>query len=191
MILRTSCLASLAICVLASSVFAQGTGIERLKQDVGSWDAEIRTFEPGADKPAVSKGTEHNHMLGDLWMVSHFDGELAGMPFQGASYTGYNAETKKYFGNWIDSMSNSPMSVEGTWDEKSQTLTSIGVGKGPDGSEMKFKMTTTYKKDHSRLFTMSMIGPDNSDMKMMEILYTKSKVQHHEPAPTGTGAIKK
>ncbi len=108
---------------------------------------------------------------------------MAGMPFEGASYTGYNAETKKYFGNWIDSMSNSPMNVEGSWDEKSQTLTSTGAGKGPDGSDMKFKMITVYKKDHSRLWTMSMIGPDNAEVKLMEILYTKAKVQHHEPAP--------
>ncbi len=72
MILRMSSVAVLSIFVLAGSAFAQSTGIERLKQDVGSWDAEIRMFEPGAAQPIVSKGSEHNHMLGDMWLVSHF-----------------------------------------------------------------------------------------------------------------------
>ncbi len=181
MILRSNSLAVLAVFALASITFAQDTGMERFKQDVGAWDAEVRMFEPGADKPAVSKGTEHVSMLGDMWLVSHFKGEMAGMAFEGASYTGYNADSKKYFGNWIDSMSNNPMVVEGTWDDETQTLTTTGETKGPDGSDMKFKMTTLYKKDKSRLFTMTMAGPDGEDMKMMEILYTKAKNQEQSP----------
>lgn len=175
MIVKRIVLAGLATFLMVGSVWGQATGMDRLKQDVGAWDAEIRTFEPGSDKPTITKGSEHNSMLGDLWLISHFKGEMGGMPFEGASFTGYNAETKKYFGNWIDSMSNSPMTVEATWDEKSQTLTSLGEGKGPDGSDMKFKMVTVYKKDGTRLFTMSMAGPDGADMKMMEVLYTKAK----------------
>jgi len=177
--LMRNLLAMTLIMFLFSST-ALGQGMEHFKKDVGDWDAEMRMFEPGVDKPQTSKGTEHNAMLGDLWIVSHFKGEMMGEPFEGASYTGYNPETKKYFGNWIDSMTPSPMKVEGTWDEDKQTMTSIGSGMGPDGAEMKMKMITTYPKDGSRLFTMFMAMPDDTEMKMMEIHYTRSKVQHDQ-----------
>jgi hypothetical protein len=189
MLVKTITQALIAFFVLSSALVAQDTGMAILKRDVGAWDAEIRTFEPGSEKPIVSKGSEHVHMLGDVWSTSHFKGDMGGMPFEGASYTGYNAETKKFFGTWIDSMSNYPMAVEGTWDEKTNVLTSIGSGKGPDGTDMKLKMVTEYKKDGSRLFTMSMMMDDETEMKMMEILYTKAANQ--QAAPTRpAGAIK-
>ncbi len=161
--------------------------MEHLKNDVGDWNAELRIFEPGNDTAITSKGTEHNMMLGDMWLVSHFKGEMMGQPFEGASYTGFNAETGKYFGDWIDSMSPTPMKVEGTWDEKTKTLSSIGTGTGPDGSEMKMKMVTTTNKDGSRLFTMSMVMEGSPDMKMMEIHYTRAEGQH-SAAPSAPSA---
>ncbi len=164
--------ASLILFLFSSIAWSQG--LEHLKKDVGDWNAEIRMFEPGTDNVTKSKGTEHNAMLGEMWLISHFKGEMMGQPFEGASYTGFNAETGKYFGDWVDSMSPTPMKVEGTWDEKSQTLSSVGTGTDPDGNEMKFKMVTTRDKDGSRLFTMSMMVEGSPDMKMMEIHYTRA-----------------
>lgn len=163
-----------------------------LKHDVGAWDAEIKVWEPGSAEPSVSKGHEHNMMIGDYWLISHFSGEMMGMPFSGASYTGYNPDTKKFFGTWIDSMSPAPMEVESTWDDATRTMTGTGVGKGPDGSDMKFKMTTVQGKDGGRVFSMFMIGPDNSEMKTLEITYTRAKDEHsHDHSPDSAPAANK
>ncbi len=160
--------------VAATDTRAQDPDAMKLfKADVGDWNCEIRMFEPGSDQPQVSKGTETNKMLGDMWLISHFKGEMMGMPFEGASFTGYNAETKKFHGTWIDSMSPFPMANEGNWDETTRTMTSTGTGKDPTGAEMKYKMTMVHK-DGARHFTMFMVD-DEDETKMMEIHYTRAK----------------
>lgn len=147
--------------------------IALLKKDVGTWQCEIKMYADPAAPPSVSKGTETNVMIGDYWLVSHFKGSIMGMDFQGSSQNGYDTASKKFVGTWVDSMSPHSMKTEGTWDEKTQTLTSTGVGKDPSGAESKSKMVVVYNKDGTRLFTM--FGLINgTEVKMMEIKYTKA-----------------
>ncbi len=161
------------MCFLVGSVHAQNE-MNRLKADVGTWDAEVKMFTPGNPEPEVSKGTETNIMLGDMWLISHFKGSAMGSEFQGCGQTGFDPDKKKYVGTWVDSMSPHAMTMEGTWDEATRTLTNLGTGKDPAGNEMKTKMTSVYNKDGSRTFTMYGLM-DGQEMKFMEIHYTKSK----------------
>ena len=170
----------IGMCLLISSVVGQDE-MKRLKADLGTWDAEVKMFDPASPEPQISKGTETNIMLGEMWVISHFKGSMMGMEFQGSSQTGYDPEKKKYIGAWVDSMSPYPMHMEGTWDEATKTMTSMGVGKDPTGKEMKSKMTLVYAQDGSRHFTMYGIM-DGQEMKMMEIHYTKAK-EATSPAP--------
>ena len=144
-----------------------------LKKDAGTWNCEVKMFTDSTSPPAVSKGIETNVMIGDLWIVSHFKGSIMDMDFEGSSQTGYDAKTKKFVGSWVDSMSPNPMKTEATWDEKTQTMTSMGVSKDPNDNEMKHRMTTVYNADGTRSFTMFGIV-NGSEVKMMEIKYTKA-----------------
>lgn len=149
-------------------------GHAHLKRDVGTWDAEM-SMDGGATS---SKGTEVNSMVGDFWLVSNFNmPDFMGMPFAGHSTMGYDEASGKYLGFWIDSMSPTGMHMEGTWDEAAQTMTCHGKGKGPDGSDVNHKMTTQYKGDDTRVFTMFMPSPEKEGewMPMMTITYTKKK----------------
>ncbi len=174
MTLKLSCaLTLMGLFVLLLGQTAQGEdGLALLKRDVGTWNCEVKMFADPNAAPAVSKGVESNFMVGDHWLIGHFKGSIMGMDFQGASQTTYDAEKKKYVGTWVDSMSPFPMKTEGTWDEKSQTLTTIGTGKDPTGAEMKSKMVTVYNKDETRVFTMYQVM-NGSEVKMLEIKYTK------------------
>jgi len=154
------------------SVMAED-GAKILKKDVGTWNCEVRMFSDPKTPPAVSKGKETNFMIGDHWLVSHFKGSVAGMDFEGSSQNGYDETTKKFVGTWVDSMSPHSMKTEGTWDEKTQTLTSTGVAKDPSGNEMTNKMTVVYDVDGTRSFTMFGLI-DGAEVKMMEIKYTKA-----------------
>lgn len=179
MILRAMQCAGLVLVLGASIGAAQEPPkeMEHFKTDVGTWDAEISTLNPADPnaKPEISKGSETNFLMGGMWLISHFKGEMMGMPFEGSGQFGFNPESKKYAGTWVDTMSPFAMTVEGTWDEKTQTMTQMGTGKDPAGNEQKLKLTTVYNKDGSRLFTINALLPDGSAMKMMEIKYTRSK----------------
>lgn len=156
--------------------------MEHLKNDVGTWDAEIKLWGDPSAEPEVTKGTETNFMLGGMWLITHFKGDMMGMAFEGSSQVTFNPETKKYTGTWVDSMSPYAMDVEGTWDDATKTLTQTGKGKDMTGNEMSTKMTTVYNKDGTRTFTMFVNIPDAEPMKVMEIKYTKAKETSAKPA---------
>lgn len=186
-----ACLAVALIGIAArSSAYAQDGGAPAppsptaehkiLAEEAGTWDASVKAFMAGPDAPPmVSKGVEVNEVLpGGLWVISRFKGEFGGMPFEGHGQLGYDPIKKKFVGTWIDSMSPTIMSMEGTYDAKTKTLTYKGENIDP-ASKAKYTQTmvTTTKADGTRVFTLSMSTPggEAKEAKMMEITYTKRK----------------
>jgi hypothetical protein len=145
-----------------------------LKKDVGTWDCEITIFPgPGAE-PIKSKGTETCKMLkGDMWLMSQFEGEIAGTEYAGAGMSGYDPIEKKYVGTWADSMSPHMMTIKGDYNPATKTMTSTGEGREPSGGTYAAKMITRHLDDGTRTFEMQMRGPDGDFTKTMEIKYTR------------------
>jgi hypothetical protein len=116
-------------------------------------------------------------MPGGLWMLSKFQGEFGGAPFEGRGQFGYDPLKKKYVGTWIDSTSTILSVLEGEYDAKTKTMTYVGDGYDP-GQKAKFtqKMVTTTKGDGTRVFTLYMkYAGQPAEAKFMEITYTKKK----------------
>lgn len=150
-----------------------------LMEDVGTWDATVKTFMGGPDSdPLVSKGVETNEaMFGGFWVLSRFEGSFGPAKFEGRGQFGYDPVKKKYVGTWIDSMSTILSVLEGTYDPKTKTMTYVGDGYDPD-HKAKFtqKMVTTTKDDGTRVFTLYMkFEGEPKEAKFMEITYTKRK----------------
>jgi len=169
---RICCVAAVAGLILAPAVRAQeqpkpGPEHEVLKKLEGTWEA---TMKFGGME---SKGTMVWKMdLGGLWLTSNFDGDFGGMKFQGRGFDSYDGMKKKYVAVWLDSMSTSPMTMEGSWDAGSKTLTMAGEGPGPDGKPTKHKMVSTMKDDDN-IITQMFMG-DGKDA-MFEIAYKRKK----------------
>ncbi|MFK7736818.1 MAG: DUF1579 domain-containing protein [Pirellulaceae bacterium] len=158
---------------------------ELLKKEVGDWKAEMRAWM-GPGEPVVSAGREHNEMVGGFWCLSKFEGSFAGQPFLGTATLGYNAAEKVYTGSWVDSVTPERMSMTGTYDEKSKTMTWKTESVGPDGEPVVGKMTVVYKDEDTRSMTMfNPAGPGGEMMKVMEIDY--SRATKVSKADTGTG----
>lgn len=158
---------------------------EVLKDDVGVWEAEVKTFMPGSDEPMVSKGQETNRLLGGLWLVSDFRGEFGGQAFRGHGINGYDTQKKKYVGTWIDSMTSQMMIMEGTYDASKKTLTTAGEMYDPSTQQnCKVKNVATTNPDGTRTMAMFMESAAYGDkpFKMMEITYKKIS---DLPAPKG------
>jgi hypothetical protein len=145
---------------------------EMLRRDVGVWDATIEMFGPPGAPPMVSKGTETVTMLGPFWQVGDFKAEMFGQPFEGKGITGYDPAKKKYVGTWVDTISTSISTVEGTYDAAKRTMTGTMEGVGPDGAMTKTKQTTEWTDADTRVFTM--YAPDGAT-PMMKISYKRRK----------------
>jgi hypothetical protein len=161
-----------------------------LQQDVGVWDAEMKVWMQGPDaEPTVSKGVERVRPLGDLWVLSTFEGTVAGQAFTGHSQMGFDPLKKKFVGTWIDTVSPHISVMEGTHDEATQELTAFMTSTDPATSkESKAKTVSKSLDKDTRVFTMFMETPGTGDgwTKMMEINY-KRRPQEGKKSPQERG----
>ncbi len=147
-----------------------------LSKDVGIWDAAMKAWM-GPGDPIESKGIETNRMLGGLWLISEYDGDFAGMKFQGHGQSGYDPLTKKYVGTWVDTFSTTPIAMVGTYDEKTGELSMIGETVDPaSGTKMPMKNISKHNADGTRMMTMYMKDASSGEwVKSMELTYTLRK----------------
>jgi hypothetical protein len=149
-----------------------GSQHAHLAEAVGKYNLVIKHWmEPGAE-PMTSEGTAVRSMaLGGRVMVEEVEATTMGQPFHGVGRTGYDNVTEKYWSTWTDDMSTGitvmygTMNEDGTGSFEGQTADPMTGGM----STMRIKMRTEGDKEINDFF---MVGPDGSEMKMMEITYT-------------------
>jgi hypothetical protein len=148
---------------------------EILKDMEGTWDTVMTMAGAPKDAPASKGKTVSKMEIGGLWLTSKFEGDFAGAKFEGRGIDGYDQTKKKYTAMWVDSMTTTPLILEGTYDAKAKSLTMIGDFSGPDGKPAKFKIKSVIKDKDHHTSTMSMIGEDKMEQEMFSIEYTRKK----------------
>lgn len=143
---------------------------EILKKMEGNWTAKVVMGEDKSDATATYKME-----LGGLWLLSNFSGELGGLKFQGHGMDGWDPAKGKYVSVWIDSMSSTPLLLEGTYDRARKTMTMFGEGPGPDGIKVKHKAVTQFMDADHHTFTMFMVTAEGAETKMVTVEYTRKK----------------
>jgi len=166
--------------VASNRASAQGPTAEHqaLASEVGVWDAGTKFWMAPDTPPMASKAVETNTMLGGMWLISEFKGDMGGMPFFGHGQFGYDPVAKKFVGTWIDSMNPHLSVMEGSMDEANKTLTMMSKGRDPrSGKETLTKMVTTYLDEEHKTFEMfaPAEGKEGEWWKVMEINYTRQK----------------
>jgi hypothetical protein len=138
-----------------------------LKKLEGLWDT---TLKAGGME---SKGTMTYKMeLGGLWLVGSLETDLGGQKFSGKGLDTYDPAKKKYIGYWFDSMSATPLALEGTYDKAKKTMTMVGQGPGPDGKPMRWKSVSTMPDDDT--INMRMYVGDTKE-PMFAVTYKRKK----------------
>lgn len=148
-----------------------------LNKDAGTWIAKGKMWMPNAPDPLEFEGVETNEMIGELWLVTDFQGNFAGFEFRGHGRLGYDIDKKMYVGTWFDLTNPYVMHSTGSFDEKTNTMTFEIKSKDPTGKDKKGKSTMVYKDADTRVSTTWTQDPnDASEMvKEMEITYTRKK----------------
>jgi len=143
---------------------------------IGSWTVKATSWQAPGGPPQTGTGSaESSWVLGGRFVREDFDGDFAGMKFQGLGYTGYDNLKKKYVGTWMDSMGTMIMESSGTADPSGKVFTLHSTM--PDvmtGKTMKVRTVTRIVDANTHV--MEMYGPDRTtgqEFKMMEIVYTR------------------
>lgn len=149
-----------------------GDAHKALEQFVGEWDAATRMWVEGPQKPPMeSSGTSSSTMvLGGRFLRQDFSGQMMGMPFTGVGFTGYDNFKKKYVGSWMDSMSTSLATMEGTFDTAGKVLTTWG----------KMDEPMTGEKDKTIKYVLRILSPDKHVFEAYDLVGTKSEFKAFE-----------
>ena len=149
---------------------------EHLKKAVGVWDATVEMSEAPGKPPSVSKGAETNTMTGGgLWLVTDFNADMGGQPFEGHGISGWDPAKKKYVGTWVDSWSTGLGMSEGSIDPATKKETAWMDAPDMNGKPVKLKMETVWNGDDERVFTMWSPGPDGKPYPGLKITYQRRK----------------
>lgn len=142
-----------------------------LQEMVGTWDCTVKMSET----PGESKGTSVSRMgLAGQWLMTDFEADLGGLPFQGHGLDSYDRAKKKYVSIWVDSMSTSPIVMEGDYDARTKTMTMTGEGPGMTGATVKYRNTTTHTDKDHQTFRMYLVE-GGEDTLMLTVEYTRRK----------------
>ena len=143
--------------VLAGSVSAQdvpefpkpGPEHKLLAKMEGTWDTVMKADGKDHKGTAVFKAE-----LGGLWLASTLESDMGKEKYYGRGMDTYDAKKKKYVSYWFDSMSTTPMTFEGTYDEKAKALKMTGDGVDHQGKPAKWRSVSEMKDDDTHFFAM-------------------------------------
>ncbi|MHB8954290.1 MAG: DUF1579 domain-containing protein [Pirellulaceae bacterium] len=150
---------------------------EWLKQFVGEWETEAEA-SMGPEEPAMKcKGTLSARMLGGFWMVCESNGEAMGMQITALLTIGYDPQTNKYVGTWVDSMINHMWKYEGTVDASGKILTLQAEGPNfmQEGKLAKFRDVYEFKSNDQIALSSQMQGEDGKWVTFMNGTATRKK----------------
>lgn len=154
-----------------------GEAHQSMAKSDGKWTGEVTMWAMGPDKPSTTSTSEvvNKMVMGGRYQMSSFNGSFMGMPFEGMSITGYDNHKNKFVSTWIDNMGTGIMSMEGTLDAATKTITMTGkMTDVTTGKECDMKEIFRNIDDHHQI--MEMYGPDpqtGKQYKTMEIKYTR------------------
>ena len=142
---------------------------EWLQSRVGTWDCTVNC--PMMGEP--TKATETTKAFGDFWVISSFEGNFMGAPFQGKSLMTFDPMKKKYVSTWCDTMTPVLFVMEGTMDAAGKKLTSTGQGPNMEGQMVSYTNVVELKSDDHVVFTMYETSKGAQDPSTMTIEYKR------------------
>jgi len=147
-----------------------------LAKSNGTWTEEMTMWMSPDAPPTKSTATAVNKMiLGGRYQESKHTGKFNGMPFEGISTLAYDNAKKTFVSTWVDNMSTGLMTMEGTYDEGSKTMTLKGKAFDPmKGQECDVRETFKMIDDNTQQMEMFTTA-DGKEYKSMEILLKRKK----------------
>jgi hypothetical protein len=150
---------------------------EMLQKLAGEWEVNTElSMGPGGEKIKF-EATENFRKLGPFWIIGESKGTAGDMKVESKLTLGYDLNTNKVVGSWIDSVQSYQWVYEGEFDDTGKVLTLNTTGPCPlkPGTMSKFKEVLELKDDNTRLFTSSMQQEDGTWMEIMSVESRRKK----------------
>ena len=146
-----ACLVMVSNIAMAQEVAKPGKEHALLAESEGEWTVNMASPEGEIAGKAIYKMAH-----GGLWLTSSLDMKMPFGPFTGQGLDTYDPVKKKYVAIWVDSMSSTPVLLEGNRSADGKTLTMKGKGPSPDGSSTDYQTVTEFQSKDKHVFKMWM-----------------------------------
>ena len=155
---------------------APGDIHKMMAKSVGTWTGAISMWMQPNTSPITSTAEMKNEMiLGGRYLKGTNSGNFMGQPFEGISVTGYDNAKKVFINNWIDNMGTGMMTLTGTWDAATNSITFKGTMVDPaSGKDVPVRQVLKFVDDNHQVMEMyASAGAGGAEFKTMEIKFTK------------------
>lgn len=138
----------------------------------GRWEITTKRTDPSGAAPVTSNETSDSRLVCDgLWLVSQRNPDSANDWY---GLFGYDTQKKKYVGVRVAATGYEPVTVEGDFDNKTQTLTLRGLIPDASGKKQPVKITSNLRGDE-RLDTIHATDKDGKETVVAESTYRRAK----------------
>jgi hypothetical protein len=146
---------------------------QMMAKSAGSWAGKATFWMPGAPATKADVETKQEMILGGRYLKSFNTGNMMGMPFEGIGLIAYDNAKKVFINSWIDNMGTGVMTLEGTWDDKSKSITFTGKMVDPmTGKDTPVKEVVKFIDDNNQVLEMYQQAK-GKEYKSMEIIYSR------------------
>lgn len=156
-------------------VATPGDHHKHLQQMTGTWKAAGTFWMMPDAPPMTSAGTMKGEMILDgRFLKSDYTGDMMGSVFRGMSIDGYDNQTHKHTGMWMDTMGTMIMTFEGTCENNGKVRTMHSEFTDPmTGQKVKMKTVTTMQSPDKFTYETWETKPGAEPRKAMEIVFTR------------------
>jgi len=143
---------------------------------IGEWSDEITMWmAPGAPPEKTITTSKSEMIMGGRYQVSKSTGTMMGMPFEGMGLMGYDNAKKVFTSTWIDNFGTGTLTMEGTWDDQTKSITLKGKMVDPmSGKEVMTKQVIKFIDKDNQVMEMY-DNKTGTEVKTMEIKSTRKK----------------
>jgi hypothetical protein len=139
-----------------------GAAHRELERFLGEWDTVTRVWlEPGGEPYAESAGTASHRWLEEgRWLALESEGSVMEIPHHGFGMLGYDNFKQKYVGSFVDNITTSIVTMEGSWEDAGTTpLRLFGTVDEP----------LTGEHDRAVSYTFSFSGADSLTLRVFDL----------------------
>lgn len=138
-----------------------GAAHRELERLLGDWETTTAIWlEPGGEPYAVSRGTaSHTWLEQGRWLALESSGTLMEIPHHGFGMLGYDNFKKKYVASFVDNVTTSMITMEGSWDEAGAVLRLFGTVDEP----------LTEEHDRAVEYAFEATGPDSLTLRVFDL----------------------
>lgn len=142
----------------------------------GEWAGTVTHWMAPGEDGMKSECTATNKMIMDgRYQITEFKGNFMGMPFEGMGTLAYDNAKKVFINTWIDNMGTGLMTMQGSWNEKTNSISFKGKMVDPTtGGDLEVREVFTIKNDKTQTIEMYSPSPDGKgEFKTMEIVLNR------------------